>query len=132
MSTIFNPLTTINSSDTISASRSTLNTNFTLRHAMNVRAIADADHPYTWQLGDDAIVATSTAIPITINLPAVASHKGKTLQVVVALDTGGGVVLDGNASETINGSTTLAVTATYSTVRILSTGTEWIIIELYP
>lgn len=33
---------------------------------------------------------------------------------------------------TINGSTTLAVTATYSTVRILSTGTEWVIVTVYP
>lgn len=132
MSTVYNPITTIEPTDMVSASRSTINTNFTLRHAMNLREIADADHPYTWQLGDDCIVVTSTAIPVTINLPAAASHKGKTLQVVIALDTGGGVVLDGNASETINGSTTLAVTATYSTVRILSTGTAWIIISLQP
>lgn len=132
MSTIYNPLTTINSSDTISASRSTLNTNFTLRHAMNLREIADADHPYTWQLGDDCIVVTSTAIPITINLPAAASHKGKTLQVVLALGTGGGVVLDGNASETINGATTQTLTGTYGTARILCTGTEWIIVAVHP
>jgi hypothetical protein len=132
MSTIFNPLTTINSSDTVSASRSTLNTNYTLRHAMTLREIADADDPYTWQLGDDAIVATSTAIPITINLPAVASNKGTTIQIVLAVDTGGGLVLDGNASELIDGATTLTITGTRATVRLLSTGTEWIIIELYP
>lgn len=132
MSTTFNPLTTINSSDTVSASRSTLNTNYTLRHAMTIREIADADHPYTWQLGDDAIVATSTAIPITINLPAVASNKGKTIQVVLAVDTGGGIVLDGNASELVDGATTLAMTGTRGTVRILCTGTEWIVISLQP
>jgi len=132
MSTIFNPLTTINSSDTVSASRSTLNTNYTLRHAMTIREIADADHPYTWQLGDDAIVATSTAIPITINLPAVASNKGKTIQIVLAVDTGGGVVLDGNAAELIDGAATLALAGTRGTIRILCTGTEWIVIELHP
>lgn len=132
MSTVYNPITTIEPTDMVSASRSTINTNFTLRHAMNLREIADADHPYTWQLGDDCIVVTSTAIPITINLPAAASHKGKTLQVVIALDTGGGVVLDGNASETINGSTTLPLTGTYGTARILSTGTEWVIVTVYP
>jgi hypothetical protein len=132
MSTITNPITTINSTDAVSASRSTINTNFTLRQARGVREIADADHPYTWQLGDDVILASSTAIPITVNLPAVASNTGKVIEVVLALDTGGGVVLDGNASEQINGSSTLAVTGTYSTARILCTGTRWIILDAYP
>lgn len=132
MSSIYNPLTTINSSDTISGSRSTLNTNFTQRHAMGVREIADADSPYTWQLGDDVLLVTSTAIVVNVILPPAASYKGTTIQVAIALDTGGGVLLDGNASEQINGATTQALSGTYGTMRLLCTGTGWVIIELYP
>lgn len=132
MSTISTAITTIASTDTISASRSTINTNTTLRHSMNVRAIADADSPYTWQEGDDCVLVTSTAAIVTLNLPAAASAANRTIMVFLKTDTGGGCTIDGSGAEQINGSSTYSLLTKYDSVRLLCDGTEWFAIAVTP
>lgn len=67
---------------------------------------------------------------LTITLPAVAdTQAGDELDIVKshASDTNA-ITLDGNASETIDGATTLAtLDAPYDTVKLVSTGAAWIV-----
>lgn len=67
----------------------------------------------------------------TVNLPAVASTQaGDRLIFVKTTSDAQAVTLDGNASETIDGSTTLAtIDAQYDCVTIVSTGTAWIVLN---
>lgn len=133
MSTITTAITTIASTDTVSASRSTINTNFTLRQSKNIRALVDADSPYTIVAGDDCVIAASTAAIVQIYLPTAASAKHRVYTVVNTLATGGGCELFPNGSETINGSTSgVGLYTLYDSVTVLSTGTGWVIISQMP
>ena len=128
MSTITTPITTINSYDTISGSRSTLNANFILRNAKSIRTIVDADSPYLAVLGDDCIVALSTSAIVQVNLPTAASSLHRVISFVTALATGGGLEIRGNGSETINGSNVYTCYNLYDSVTIVSDGTQWVIL----
>jgi hypothetical protein len=63
------------------------------------------------------------ASAVTINLPAVASNDG--LELVFKLLGTGTATLDGNASETIDGATTLALSSQNSSVNIVATSSGW-------
>lgn len=61
----------------------------------------------------------------TVNLPATAGCVGR-IYVVKKVDAGAGTVtVDGNASETIDGSTTFIISTQYNSVTIQSNGTGW-------
>jgi hypothetical protein len=78
---------------------------------------------------DYSIFADATSNAITVNLPAAASHAGRVF-VVVKTDAGANAVtVDPNASETINGATTLALPTQWSRCVIQSNGTNWIRID---
>ena len=80
-------------------------------------------------VNDHPILADAPAGAITLTLVAVASAAGKTLTVIKTDSSGNAVTLDGNASETINGSTTHALAAQYNRVRIFCTGSAWLILH---
>lgn len=128
MSTVSSPITTIASTDTVSASRSTINTNFVLRHDKGIRTIADADSPYTAVLGDDCILAQSTAAVVEVTLPTAASSKHRVISFVTGLATGGGLEIRGAGSETINGSNLYTCYNLYDSVTIVSDGTGWVVL----
>jgi hypothetical protein len=60
---------------------------------------------------------------VTVNLPAVASNDG--LELVFKLLGTGTATLDGNASETIDGATTFALSLQNSSVTITATSSGW-------
>jgi uncharacterized protein (TIGR02145 family) len=67
--------------------------------------------------------------PYDVILPAAASNTGR-VYYIKNNDSGGGIfTIDGNASETINGSTTYALDSYTHVVQIISDGTNWYIIE---
>ena len=133
MSTISTVITTIASTDTISASRDVINTNTALRHSMNVRAIADADSPYTWQEGDDFVLISSVSSLVTVNLPLAADFPNRTAVFFIKADTGGGAQIDAAVGDGINGSSSYtSLIAKYDSVRLLSDGTEWFAISITP
>jgi hypothetical protein len=82
-------------------------------------------------LGDDdyiMLVDDDTAgSDVTITLPAAASHTGRTYY-VKKLGTTADVIIDGNASETIDGSTSISLTSQHESVTLVSDATEWWII----
>jgi hypothetical protein len=83
----------------------------------------------TLTASDYIVIYTSTSAK-TVNLPPVATTPpGRVYQVICT--TTGALTFDGNASETINGSTTLALTANTANgfagrATIVSDGTQWL------
>jgi len=64
---------------------------------------------------------------VTVNLPAVSGNAGKTIDVCHKV-IGNDIILDGNASETINGALTLTVGGTaYQNITLFCTGSEWLV-----
>lgn len=83
-----------------------------------------------WDLGKTIFVPNTATL--TLTLPAVANTQaGDWLQFVKshASDTNA-ITLDGSDSETIDGAATLAtLDAAYDTVKLVSTGTAWIVLN---
>lgn len=77
---------------------------------------------------DYAIMVDATSAAVTINLPAAASNTGRVLNVKKVDASGNAVTLDGNASETIDGATTLAIATQYQSYTVICDGTGWWII----
>lgn len=132
MSTISTAITTIASTDTVSASRSTINTNFALRGSKNIRTLADADTPYNAVEGDDVILAASTATIVQVYLPPAADVPNQVFSVVTTLATGGGVEVFPDGSDTINGGGFYNLYTLYDSVTVISNGTEWFILSVMP
>lgn len=82
---------------------------------------------YTTTATDDIITADAASAAFTITLHA-ASTWTKTLTVKRMNSGANNVTLDGNASETIDGATTRALTQQYESVTMASTGTNIIVI----
>lgn len=76
------------------------------------------------------IICPNTAAH-TVNLPPAAdTQAGDKIQFVKTTADAAAVTIDGNASETIDNATTLAtVDARYDCVEIVSTGSEWVVLN---
>ncbi len=83
---------------------------------------------YTATASDYTILCNNTSGAITINLPAAAGCSGRIYVIKKISAIFNNVVIDGNASENIDGSTTRTLTAQYETVRIQSDGSNWFIL----
>lgn len=70
---------------------------------------------------DDTAAAT-----VTVTLPAAVTAE--TIYHIKKLGTTASVIIDGNASETIDGSLTITLTAQYESVMLVSNGTFWSIL----
>ena len=80
----------------------------------------------------DVYLVTTGASTITATLPAVSAADATAGRVVTILKVDGGagsVTIDGDGSETINGSTTVSLTSQYDYRTIVSDGSEWIVIS---
>ena len=79
----------------------------------------------------DIYLVTTGSSAVTANLPAAGGDYAGRVVTVMKADAGSGAVtLDGNASETINGATTVAITATQFHYRtIMCDGSNWIVIS---
>jgi hypothetical protein len=82
---------------------------------------------YTATASDYIIFADGNSTTVTITLPAAASNDGKAY-IIKATDITNQVDVDGNASETIDGSLTYIFTTTNEFIFIVSDGTNWRII----
>jgi hypothetical protein len=98
--------------------------NWNAVHATGVNALSantTLDNTY------DFVPVTTAASTITITLPAVSGNSGLTYT-IMKVDSGAGtVVIDANASETINGDLTYTLKNQYDTVEIVSNGTTWFV-----
>lgn len=80
---------------------------------------------YTATITDDVILVDSTSAAFTVTLPAASTATGKILRIVKIDSTENVVTLDGDSTETINNQTTFEVSGEFSSVSIVSDGTEW-------
>lgn len=94
---------------------------------LNITDITDSDSPYTVLVTDDVIRGDDTSGAITVNLPAVASSLGRKLR-FKKLSASNSITVDGNASETIDGATTQALSSQYDSLTIICNGTSWDIV----
>lgn len=70
----------------------------------------------------------ATGGAVTVNLPATATAGAGRIYNVKKIDSSvNACTLDGNASETIDGSTTVAISVQYQSLTVVSTGTAWFI-----
>lgn len=95
--------------------------------AARTMAATGAQSLTIFDLGKTIFVPNTAAL--TITLPAIAECEvGSGFQVVKNSADAEIVTLDGNASETIDGATTLAtIDANYDCAKLVSTGTAWVI-----
>ncbi len=80
--------------------------------------------------GDETtILCDATSAAFTVTLPAAASYTGKHYYIKKIDSSVNAVTVDGNASETIDGSVTTTINTRYECVKIVSDGTNWHLLE---
>ena len=94
----------------------------------NIKNLAAKTSAYTATFLDEVVTGDATGAAFTITLPAAASSTGLELTFKKIDVSGNAVTIDGNASETIDGATTYALTTQYQKVTIICDGTNWLII----
>lgn len=86
-----------------------------------------ADTAYTALPSSGVIVYTSLTAPRTVTLPTAVGLKGK--EIVIKDGAGAAathnITIDGNGSETIDGSSTLVISTNYASKRVKSDGVNW-------
>ena len=94
--------------------------------ARRVRTVTEA---YTATLDDDVVIGDATGGAFSITLPPAATAWDAATQTSKELTfvciTANDVTIDGDDDETINGATTLALSAQYQRVTLISNGTSW-------
>ena len=118
---------TINNGETGLQVRNKINQNFDeLYNQIETVTSLSADTTIDDTYGTMSVDAT--AANTTITLPTASGITGKIYRIAKSDASANTVIIDGNASETINGATTLTLQYRYSSVSIQSDGTNWIII----
>lgn len=79
---------------------------------------------YTALITDD-VITCSTASAWTLTLPAASTATGKIFQIKKTSSDFNALTIDGNASETIDGSTTTTVDTQYESINIICDGSNW-------
>lgn len=96
----------------------------TLSWSAGIFGIVAKTANYTATASDFTITCDASGGAFTITLPAAASHTGRIYNIKNTGATGT-VTIDANASETIDGSLTIAISTQYDNVQIQSNGTTW-------
>lgn len=92
-----------------------------------VTAIDDTDSPYTVISTDETIAGNATSGAITVNLP-LATGSGRMLTIKKVDTSANTITVDGNGSETIDGSETHVLTSYESITIVDNASGTWIII----
>lgn len=83
---------------------------------------------YTLTDDDDIVAGDATGGAVTLTLPTAVGRAGRVF-VAKKLDaSGNAVTLDGAGAETVDGATTLALSAQWQTARVVSNGSAWLTI----
>lgn len=84
---------------------------------------------YAVTAADDNVLCDCASGAITLTLPAAASNSGKVLHVKKIDSSANRVTVDGNSSETIDGTTTRVIGVQNDTLTIMSDGTNWRVLK---
>lgn len=81
---------------------------------------------YTARAVDEIVLANATSAAFTVNLPTAVGIKGKKLTIKKIDSSGNAVTLDPNASQTIDGASTVALSTQWAYKTLVSDGTNWL------
>lgn len=70
------------------------------------------------------IITVSAGLPFTVNLPSIATTKGRTFTFKTLI--AGTLTLDASGAETIDGALTQTITVQYGVLRLYNNGTVWL------
>ena len=87
---------------------------------------------YTATSADDTILCSTSGGAWTLTLPAAASNSGKIFTIKKTTSDASALTIDGNASETIDGATTIKILVQYESVIIQCDGSNWHILNWAP
>jgi hypothetical protein len=76
----------------------------------------------------NVVVSNTSGGDVTLTLPAASTCSGR-IYYFVKTNAANSLIIDGNGTETINGSTTKSYTNIYSRLTIVSNGADWIIMH---
>jgi hypothetical protein len=83
---------------------------------------------YTASNADEIILGSATSAAFTVTLPTAVGIAGKKMTIKKIDSSGNAVTIDGNGSQTIDGATTIALSAQWAHRTIVSDGTNWLTI----
>lgn len=89
-------------------------------------AVTSKTGTYTAASGDDVILCATAGGAFSLTLPAAASNTGKQFHIVKTDASTNLLTIDGNASETIDGSLTQVLSNQWQSYKIVSDGTNWV------
>lgn len=84
---------------------------------------------YTITTADRLVYVDTTSGNVTVTLPAAATVTTNTVYSIVKTAAGNTVTVDGDGAETIDGSANASLTALYSRLDLISTGSAWVSIN---
>lgn len=84
---------------------------------------------YTAAGTDSVILVDATSAVVTITLPPAARHRGLLLAIKKIDASANAVTIDGNGSETIDGSATATLSAQWDVEELISDGTGWVLLN---
>lgn len=91
-------------------------------------ALATKTTSYTLTVTDATILSDATSGALTMTLPACSTVSGSRYVIKKIDSSGNAVTIDGNASETIDGATTLALATQWKYAQIQCDGSSWYVI----
>jgi hypothetical protein len=93
-----------------------------------ITAVINKTGAYTAIDSDRVITCDASGGAFTITLPAASGRTGRIYHIKKTDSSANGVTVDGNASETIDGSTTVILSSQHDSIMIVSDGSNWHII----
>lgn len=88
-------------------------------------SVTDAGAAYQLDTEAGIVIADNDgAVDLTLTLPAAAESEGRIIT-VKAMDAGNSVIVDGNASETVDGAANSDLTTDYNYVTVVCDGAAW-------
>ena len=86
---------------------------------------------YTVQTSDDLIFANANGAGFTLTLYSASANAGRMIKIKKTDNTFNVVTIDGNGAETIDGNLTTTLNTRGETIRIVSDGTNWEVLDRY-
>jgi hypothetical protein len=105
-----------------------LNINGTLSTAGTIQAFSAKTSAYTILTSDEIITGDATSGIFTITLPTAVGVTGQTYTIKRINSGSNAVTVGTTSSQTIDGSTTYALSTQYKYVKVVSDGANWIIV----
>lgn len=84
---------------------------------------------YTTTTTDDVVLCDASSAGFTITLVTAAGNSGLELVIRKTDSTFNQIIIDGNGSETIDGALTKRLSTQYESIKIISDGSNWLLVE---